>query len=221
MRSSRTTYMLMTVGFLLCAPGWTVAQNAITTPAQKTIGQSKVEIVPSLIVMNARGASLQGQTLTLTGVSPNSIVFSDRPVRAAGHTLTSTVLDEWAQGDSFGKDPPNATVSVLSKDGASVRDVVVVLKSPKMDGDKLTFDVQVIEGDLAGADGPASVFIAALDFGRLLTPQSTAVPHRTAHRAAWYLRAARAVESAYDRFEVGVDTAYGACGTPPYPPCRW
>jgi hypothetical protein len=218
MRSSRTRCMLMTVVGLLWAPGWAFAQNAITAPAQKTIGQSKVEIVPSLIVMNARGASLQGQTLTLTGVSPNCTVFTDRPVRAAGHTLTSIVLDEWAQGDSFGMDPPNATVSVLSRDGASVRDVVVVLKAPKMDGDKLTFDVQVIEGDLTGADGPASVFIAAID--RPLEPQSAAVPHRTAHRAAWYLRAARAVESAYDRFEVGVGTAYGGCGFPPYPPCR-
>jgi hypothetical protein len=33
---------------------------------------AKPEIVPSLIVMNSRGASLQGQTLTLMGISPNS-----------------------------------------------------------------------------------------------------------------------------------------------------
>ncbi len=35
-------------------------------------------MVPSLIVMNAHGATLQGQTLTLTGVGPNSITFADR-----------------------------------------------------------------------------------------------------------------------------------------------
>lgn len=208
---------MMTVVGLLYAPGWALAQNAITAPAQKTIGQSKVEMVPSVIVINSRGASLQGKTLTLTGVSPNCIVFADRPVRAAGHTLTSILLDEWAQGDSFGKDPPNATVSVLSKDGASVRDVVVVLKSPKIDADKLTFDVQVLEGDLAGADGPASVFI---DIDRPLTPQSAAVPRRTADRGAWYRRAARDVESAYDAFRIGVGTAYGGCGLPGYPPCK-
>jgi hypothetical protein len=45
--------------------------------------------------------------------------------------------------DSFGKDPPNATVSALGKDASTIRDAVVVLKSPKLDGDKLTFDVQV------------------------------------------------------------------------------
>ena len=60
-------------------------------------------MVPSLIVLNAHGASLQGQTLTLTGVSPNSIVFADRPVRAAGHALTQHLLEEWTVG-SFAKD---------------------------------------------------------------------------------------------------------------------
>jgi hypothetical protein len=68
--------------------------------------------------------------LTLTGVSPDSIVFADRPVRAAGHLLTVHLLEEWSAG-SFAKDPPNATVSVLRKDGDSVRDAVVVLKEPQ------------------------------------------------------------------------------------------
>ena len=97
-------------------------------------------MVPSLIVMNARGASLQGQTLTLTGVSPNSITFADRPTRAAGHLLTQHLLEEWTVG-SFAKDAPNATVSVLSKDGASVRDAVVELKDPHLDGGRRPADL--------------------------------------------------------------------------------
>ncbi len=32
-------------------------------------------------------------------------------------------------------------------------------KSPKLEGDRLTFDVDVLEGDLAGGDGGASVFM--------------------------------------------------------------
>jgi hypothetical protein len=62
---------------------------------------------PSLIVMNAHGATLLGQTLTLTGVSTDSIVFADRPVRAAAHLLTTDVLQERAADGSFAKDPPN------------------------------------------------------------------------------------------------------------------
>src|SRR5581483_3610894 len=45
-------------------------------PASPNRGAVKIEMVPSLIVMNAQGASLQGQTLTLTGVAPNSIIFA-------------------------------------------------------------------------------------------------------------------------------------------------
>ena len=159
-----------------------------TPPPGKSI--IKADMVPSLFVMNARGASLQGQTLTLTGISMNSIVFADRPVRAAGHLLTAHLLEEWSAG-SFAKDPPNATVSVLSKDGASVHDAVVELRDPHLDGDKLTFDVRVLEGDLVGADGPASVFVDII--GLPFTPLSVAgVARRSARRAYWYGAAAAA-----------------------------
>src|SRR5271166_878312 len=137
------------------------AQDAISAPGQKTIGASaKNEMIPSLAVVNSHGATLQGTTLTMTGVSSNSIVFADRPFRAAGHVLTKHFLKEWDEGsDSFAKDPPNATLSVLSGEGDSVEDVVVVLKSPKLEGDKLTFEVSVLEGGLSKATGPASLFI--------------------------------------------------------------
>jgi len=149
---------------LLAAPVAALAQDAISAPAQKPIGAhagaGAGEMVPSLAVINSRGATLQGNVLTLTNVSPNSIVFADRPVRSAGHVLTRHFIKEWDEGsDSFAKDPPNATISVLGADGASVKDAVVVLKSPKLDGDRLTFQVSVLEGDLGNADGPASLFI--------------------------------------------------------------
>ena len=139
--------------------------------------------------MNARGASLQGQILTLNGISSNSIVFADRPVRAAGHALTAHLLEEWAGDGTFAKDPPNATVSVLNKDGSATEDAVVELKNPHLDGDKLTFDIRVLEGGVAGSDGPASVFIDII--GLPWTPLSYAgVARRTARRAYWYGAAA-------------------------------
>jgi hypothetical protein len=48
---------------------------------------------------------------------------------------------------------------VLSAEGDTVEDAVVILKSPKLDGDKLTFEVTVLEGGLSKATGPASLFI--------------------------------------------------------------
>src|SRR6266568_1944331 len=200
----------------LCGMGSALAQNAPPSHGMKTIGTSaaaaKPAIVPSLFVINSRGATLQGETLTLTGVSPGSIVFADRPVRSAGHQPTADVIAEWGSGDdSFVKNPPNATVSVFSKDG-TVKDAVVVLKSPKLEGDKLTFNVQTLEGDLAGGDGGAALFIDII--GRPMTPMSFAgVGRRTAFRGAMYAGAAVGVAVA-----VGAAAAYAApYGYPPPP----
>jgi hypothetical protein len=137
-----------------------LAQDAISAPAQKIIGATKSKMVPSLAVLNSGGARLENGKLTMSAISETSIVFADRPVRSAGHVLTSEFIKQWGEGaDSFAKDPPNATISVLSAKGDSVADAVVVLKTPKLEGGNLTFDVAVLEGDLAGADGPASLFI--------------------------------------------------------------
>ncbi|MGE3989832.1 hypothetical protein [Pseudorhodoplanes sp.] len=207
----------------------TNAATAPHVPLQKTIGQGKPQVVPSLFVLNSRGASLEGGKLVLTGVAPNAIVFADRPVRAAGHDLTSRIVEDWSKGsDNFAKDPPNATVSGFTKDGSGVKDVVVVLKSPKLEGDRLTFDVDVLEGDLNGADGSAAVFIDII--GRPFTPLSFAgAARRTAWRGAYYAGAAAAGAAA-----VGAAAAYAApyyappppayyprpaCGYYPYPPC--
>jgi hypothetical protein len=163
----------MIIGLVLFWGAPALAQSTPSTqqhvPLAKTIGETGPGIVPSLIVINAGGATLQGGKLTLTGVAPNSIVFADRPVRAAGHSLTVHLLEEWSPNnnsdESFTKDPPNATISVFSKDGSKIRDAVVVLKTAKLDGDRLTFDVDVLEGELTGGDGPAALFIDRFGFG--------------------------------------------------------
>jgi hypothetical protein len=196
MRSNAGLGTLIIAAVLICTTDIAYAQAPAVAQPQTTIaagdashGAVKLAMEPSLIVMNAHGANLQDQTLTLTGVSTNSIVFADRPVRAAGHLLTAHLLEEWAADGSFAKDPPNATVSVLRSDGGSNRDAVVELKNPRLEGDKLTFDVRVLEGSLDRADGPASVFIDII--GLPWTPLSYAgVARRTARRAYWYGAAA-------------------------------
>jgi hypothetical protein len=140
-------------------------QTAPTLAQSKQIGAASAhEVVPSLIVLSAHRARLDGSTLTLAGVAPNVIVFADRPVRSAGHALTTHLLEEWKEGSgSFAKDPPNATVSVFSSATSLASNAVVVLTSPTFDDDTLTFKVRVLEGDLSGADGPASVFIDVIN----------------------------------------------------------
>ncbi|WP_119274887.1 hypothetical protein [Taklimakanibacter deserti] len=194
MNLNRVAGAIIVVASLLVLSGTSVAQNA----SKKTIGMPGTRTVPSLIVMNAAGAKLEGNTLTLTGIARNAIMFADRPVRSAGHAPTVHLLDEWAPGrGSFAKDPPNATVSVLNKEGARVEDAVVVLKEPKLSGDTLTFKVEVLESNLAKADGPASIFIDTTDWS--FTPDSA---QRTAQHSAWYQSSAPPID----------------CG-PPWNPC--
>ena len=90
MRRARTVWLAAIFGAAIAMAGTVNAfgQAAPASPSMKTIGTpsaaAKPEIVPSLFVMNSRGASLQGDTLVLIGVTPSSIIFADRPVRSAG-----------------------------------------------------------------------------------------------------------------------------------------
>ena len=72
MTMRRPARTLVTLAALLCLPGQAVAQSP---PSGSSV---KLEMVPSLIVINSSGAALSGQTLTLTGATPDSIVFADR-----------------------------------------------------------------------------------------------------------------------------------------------
>lgn len=94
MRIDRLALTGAAVLALLSFSGPSLAQDAISAPASQAIGVAKTEMVPSLIVLNSGGATLEGSTLTLTKVAPNAIIFADRPVRAAGHALTAHLLEE-------------------------------------------------------------------------------------------------------------------------------
>ena len=117
------------------------------------------------------------QKLVLDGVSPApSCSPTGRSGRRGAHRAPAPGVEIWRTG-SFAKDPPNATVSAMNKAKGTVSDAVVVLKAPKLEGERLTFDVSVLEGDLGQADGPATLFIDIIDLP---------VARRTAQRSAWY-----------------------------------
>jgi hypothetical protein len=249
--------MIIRISGRLAAPFFAVAlgfapafaQNSTPhVPLQKTIGAvSATGPVPSLAVLNADGATLADGKLVLTGVSPNSIVFADRPIRSAGHVMTAQFLQQWDEDkDSFFSDPPNATVSVLGGAGSDVSDAVVVLTKPVLDGTTLTFDVTVLEGSLAGS-GPAAVFIddfrgggrgdfhaeggsftgprgGSVDFGSVNDYRGGAISdnyyHAPDYHGAWY-RAAPVADAAVAGAAVGAAAAGSAGGfypgVPDYP----
>ena len=103
---------------------------------------------------------------------------------------------------------------MFSSDGKSVEDAVVVLSAPKVDGTTLTFDVSVLEGEIKGADGAASLFIdwfAARGSGRRCAVVHGGGWHSPVWHGAWYVHPAPVV----------VYHPYPYCGYYPYPPCPY
>lgn len=211
-------------------------------PLQKTIGEvTPTGPIPSLAVINSDGAKMEGGKLVLTGVTTNTIVFADRPVRAAGHVTTEQFIQQWDEGkNSFAIDPPNATVSVLGGDGSDVSDAVVTLKKPTLDGTTLTFDVDLLEGSLNGAVGATAVFIDAFavrgpygggfahvgGYGGAAWRGGGVYYHAPVYRGAWYgagaVAGAAVVGAAVGAAAARPYYGYGApppCGYYPYPAC--
>lgn len=162
---------------VLAAPALT---NTLLAEGEKPPATDKR--VEMLFVQSAKSASLSAGKLTLEGVSPTTIFFSDRPSRIAGHLATEEMVPLWGEGkDSFTKDPPNATLSAFTADG-KVTNVVVELKHPALAGDKLTYDVRVLQGTAPVKAEGVSLFIDVI--GMPLTPVSYAGAARRARRRA-------------------------------------
>jgi hypothetical protein len=168
---------------LLVVPG---LARATEEPAKKEAAKAEeaAKQADFLFVQNARGIHYADGKLTLKGVSPTTILFSDRPERIAGHMATARFVPFWSKGkDSFLSDPPNATLSIVNED--QVNDVVVVLRDPELKGNELSYHVRVLEGEMPAQGGPVSLFIDII--GMPLTPLSYAgVARRTYRRAFLY-----------------------------------
>jgi hypothetical protein len=136
-----------------------------------------------LFVQSAKGMTFDKATnkLTLVGVSPITLFFTDRPERVAGNMKTSVFVPFWSKGkDSFLSDPPNADISLV--EGQSLRQVVVVLRDPVLKGDNLSYTVKVLQGELPAKAADVSVFIDII--GMPLTPVSFAGAARRGYRRA-------------------------------------
>lgn len=165
------------------------ALTAVLAPLKSVLAQTKqgtAKKADFLFVQSAKSMSFDrpANKLTLSGVSPITVFFSDRPERIAGNMTTVAFVPFWSKGkDSFLSDPPNADVSIL--EGSTLRQTVVVLRDPVLDGDNLTYTVQVVKGDLPATGDDVSVFIDVI--GMPLTPVSYAgVARRTYRRAYLY-----------------------------------
>jgi hypothetical protein len=127
--------------------------------------------VDFLFVQNAESVTLKDGVLTLKGVSPDTLYFSDRPNRIAGRITVADFVKQWSKGkDSFKSNPPNAVLTVL--ENPTPKDIVVILKDPRIEGDDLVYSVEVTDGEKAVKGEASALFIDII--GRPATPLSFA-----------------------------------------------
>ena len=138
-----------------------------------------------LFVQTAKGMTFDKSTnkLTLDSISSITLFFSDRPERIAGNMKTSAFVPFWSKGkDSFLSDPPNADISIL--EGDQLRQVVVVLQTPVLKGDTLSYTVKVLQVDMPAKGADVSVFIDII--GMPMTPFSYAGAARRGYRRMYW-----------------------------------
>ena len=143
--------------------------------------QPNLDEVQLLFVQNARDVVIDKDRLTLIGVNPTTIFFSDRPKRIAGHMSTEDFVLDWQEGtgkESFHANPPNAALSVFGDE--EIVDVVVTLKNPRLAGGALVYNINVLEVEQLIPSGPVSLFIDPI--GRPASPTSAAGVHRRRRR---------------------------------------
>jgi hypothetical protein len=129
----------------------------------------QVERIDALFVQSATAFASGPGSITLLGLADSTVYFADRPRREIGHIPSHRFVELWEAGaHSFSVDPPNAVLSFLEAPGPVPEDAVVVLRGPVLDGDTLTYSVEVLEGTLPARSGPCSLFIDV--FGRALSP---------------------------------------------------
>ena len=141
----------------------------------------ELEAEESMFVQTAQGVTSDGSTLTLRGVTPSTLYFSDRPQRVVGHMTTADFVDLWGEGDnSFEEDPPNAVLAFLEPGDEAPEDAVIVIQEPHLDGGQLSYSIKTLEGAVPAQAGPVTLFIDP--FGRPLSPVSVGGMRRRERR---------------------------------------
>jgi len=139
------------------------AENVTAEAVAADDQAAKEEMAEFLFVQYSESATLSEGILTLKGVAPDTLYFSDRPHRIVGRVPTAKFVESWDKGEgSFSEIPPNAVLAVMHK--PVPLDLVAVLKNPVLEGDTLTYQVEVLDGPDSGEGEASALFIDVIGF---------------------------------------------------------
>ena len=146
------------------------AAVVLSMAACATTSSAAAEAPQLMFVQSAEDfkADTAKSTLRLVKVNQQTLYFSDRPQRIAGHLKMADYLKEWtakAGKDNFGADPPNATLSVYEPGKPDSSLVVVKLTNPVVEGADLIYTYKVLNGTMPANGGQTALFIDWIGVG--------------------------------------------------------
>ena len=131
----------ITIGVLLAL--YPVAKLATAQPK----AQASLLFVQMAQKIDYKSSGPKSGVMTLYDAPSQTMFFTDRPNRVVGNVPTSAFVTKWTTDkgpNGFASNPPNAAVTVFQSDGAKT--AIVELRNPRLDGNKLSYDVKVLQG---------------------------------------------------------------------------
>lgn len=121
-------------------------------------------------VQVARAAVLAGKTLTLEDLEPTTVWLAHDQADRVGHMATGTFLDVWWHPESgLASGALRAVLGRADPDAQLLGDPVLRVRSPRISGSGLQYDVEVLNGALAGRAGACVLFLGPGDMDRTST----------------------------------------------------
>jgi hypothetical protein len=142
-----------------------VLSVALSALAPASAQDTKVQL---MFVQTSESLKADDKTLRLVNVGQQTLYFSDRPARVAGHLTMPAYMDEWtarAGPDNFAKNPPNATLSVYHPGKQENALTVVTISNPKADGRDLVYSYKLVQGTMPKTGGATALFIDWIGVG--------------------------------------------------------
>jgi len=155
----RWVFLLAAVMLSLVACATT---STTSSPSSEKVQLMFVQIADDVKVDPAKS------TFRLVKVNQQTLYFSDRPERIAGHMNMAAYLKEWtskAGKDNFGGDPPNAVLSVYEPGQPNNTLAAVKITNPVVNGADLIYSYKLIEGKMPTGGGATSLFIDWIGVG--------------------------------------------------------
>jgi len=150
-------------------PVFLFAAVMLSTSAAQTVPATSAK-TQLMFVQSAEDlkVDLAKNTFRLVNVNQQTLYFSDRPERIAGHMKMPDYLAEWAKAegpDNFSADPPNAILSVYEPGNDNNTVVVVKITHPVVDGNDLVYSYKLISGKIPANGGATALFIDSIGVG--------------------------------------------------------